>query len=781
MGKRLIGDSQIVRRMRTAPPQSAARGSRPGRHAGPGLGALLLTAALSLAGVAFPWVAGAAVASKVTTPAVTVTTSPAVGARAGYTVAFTTSATGGLSGAAGSTVTMVFPTGTGLGSLNSANLTDTTTNQVVGFANDSSTTTLSFAFFGGAVVHAGDSVSADVEGVVNPATAKSTYTLTVSTSSDTTPVTSGTYAIVAGHPVSAPAVTVTTSPAVGARAGYTVAFTTSATGGLSAAAGSTVTMVFPAGTGLGSLTTTNLTDTTTGQVVGFANDSSTTTLTFVFFGGAVVHGGDSVSADVEGAVNPATAKSTYTLTVSTSSDTTPVTSGTYAIVAGHPVSAAAVTVTTSPAAGARAGYTVAFATSVTGGLSAAAGSTVTMVFPAGTGLGSLTTTNLTDTTTGQIIGFANDSSTTTLTFVFFGGAVVHAGDSVSADVEGAVNPATAKSTYTLTVSTSSDTTPVTSGTYAIVAKNTVSIPMVSLSSQTPGATNVDYTVAFKASATGGLSAAAGSTVTMVFPAGTGLNSLTSTNLTDTTTSQVVGFANDSSTTTLSFVFFGGAVVHAGDQLSADVMGAGNPGSASSSDTTKVSTSSDTTPVTSCPYFIGTGPAAPCVTSVSPKSGPAAGGTSVKISGINFTGATAVKFGTAAATGVVVHSGTSITATSPAGTGKVNVTVTSPAGTSPTSPFDVFKYIAPPVVTTTSLPQGTVSTSYSATLAAKGGKTPYTWSISAGSLPPGLALNASTGVISGTPTSSGTFNFTVQVTDSENPPQNATKALSITIT
>jgi len=175
-------------------------------------------------------------------------------------------------------------------------------------------------------------------------------------------------------------------------------------------------------------------------------------------------------------------------------------------------------------------------------------------------------------------------------------------------------------------------------------------------------------------------------------AGTGLGSLTSATLTDTTTSQQVGFANPSSTTTLTFTFFGGAVVNARDHLSVTVAGAGNPGSASSSDTTKVSTTSDTTPVTSCPYYIGTGPAAPCVTSVSPKSGPTAGGTSVTISGMNFTGATAVKFGTAAGTGVVVTSATSITATSPAGTGTVNVTVTTPAGTSPTSPFDRFKYI-----------------------------------------------------------------------------------------
>jgi hypothetical protein len=358
------------------------------------------------------------------------------------------------------------------------------------------------------------------------------------------------------------------------------------------------------------------------------------------------------------------------------------------------VSTPAVTVTTSPAAGARAGYTVAFTTSATGGLSGSAGSTVTIAFPAGTGLSTLSSAALTDTTTGQVVGSAGPSSTTTLTFSFFSLAVVNAGDAVSADVEGAVNPATASSTYTVTVSTSSDTTRVVSSHYAIVAKHTVSVAMVSPSSHTPGAANVGYTVAFKASATGRLSRSANSSVTIAFPAGTGLSSLSSAFLTDTTTGQVVGSAGPSSTTTLTFflVCGFGCGVNAGDHLSATLAGASNPGSASSSDTAKVSTSSDTTPVTSCPYYIGTGPAAPCITSVSPKSGPAAGGTSVTISGINFTGATAVKFGTAAATGVIVHSGTSITATAPAGTGTVNVTVTTPAGTSPTSRFDRFKYV-----------------------------------------------------------------------------------------
>lgn len=55
--------------------------------------------------------------------------------------------------------------------------------------------------------------------------------------------------------------------------------------------------------------------------------------------------------------------------------------------------------------------------------------------------------------------------------------------------------------------------------------------------------------------------------------------------------------------------------------------------------------------------------------------------------------------------------------------------------------------------------------YSQTLVASGGTSPYTWALVSGSLPGGLSLNSSSGAITGTPTTTGTFNFTVEVTDS----------------
>ena len=70
---------------------------------------------------------------------------------------------------------------------------------------------------------------------------------------------------------------------------------------------------------------------------------------------------------------------------------------------------------------------------------------------------------------------------------------------------------------------------------------------------------------------------------------------------------------------------------------------------------------------------------PAVTKVSPDKGPEAGGTSVTITGTNFSEATAVEFGSAGATSFKVVSATSITAVSPAGTSTVDVTVSTAGG------------------------------------------------------------------------------------------------------
>lgn len=68
------------------------------------------------------------------------------------------------------------------------------------------------------------------------------------------------------------------------------------------------------------------------------------------------------------------------------------------------------------------------------------------------------------------------------------------------------------------------------------------------------------------------------------------------------------------------------------------------------------------------------------------------------------------------------------------------------------------------ITPPSLPNATVAQAYSATsLNATGGAAPYTYAVTAGSLPAGMSLS-SAGTLSGTPTAGGTFNFTVRATD-----------------
>jgi hypothetical protein len=88
---------------------------------------------------------------------------------------------------------------------------------------------------------------------------------------------------------------------------------------------------------------------------------------------------------------------------------------------------------------------------------------------------------------------------------------------------------------------------------------------------------------------------------------------------------------------------------------------------------------------------------PTVTSLSPASGPAHGGTVVTVSGTNFAGTTAVDFGTKAGTQMSVVNADTLKVTAPAGTGTVNVTVTTLGGTSAVSTKDRFTYFNPPTV------------------------------------------------------------------------------------
>ncbi|MDO9174268.1 MAG: IPT/TIG domain-containing protein, partial [Actinomycetota bacterium] len=109
------------------------------------------------------------------------------------------------------------------------------------------------------------------------------------------------------------------------------------------------------------------------------------------------------------------------------------------------------------------------------------------------------------------------------------------------------------------------------------------------------------------------------------------------------------------------------------------------------------------------------PTTPTVTSLSPGAGPTTGGTSVVITGTDFTGATAVRFGATNASSFTVDNDGQITATAPAGTGTQDVTVTTPLGTSTNTAADDYTYYAPPTVTSLSPTAGPTAGGTSVTI------------------------------------------------------------------
>ncbi len=150
---------------------------------------------------------------------------------------------------------------------------------------------------------------------------------------------------------------------------------------------------------------------------------------------------------------------------------------------------------------------------------------------------------------------------------------------------------------------------------------------------------------------------------------------------------------------------------------------------------------------------------PSVTSISPASGPASGGTSVTITGTNFTGATAVTFGNTPAGSFTVNSASQITATSPAGTGTVDIRVTTPGGTSATSAADQFTYVAAPTVTNVNPNSGPPGggTSVAITGTSFTGATAVTF----GNTPAGsFTVNSASQITATSPAGTGTVDVTV---------------------
>jgi uncharacterized protein (TIGR03437 family) len=188
--------------------------------------------------------------------------------------------------------------------------------------------------------------------------------------------------------------------------------------------------------------------------------------------------------------------------------------------------------------------------------------------------------------------------------------------------------------------------------------------------------------------------------------------------------------------------------------------------------------------TSNPVQLNINAAAPVVSSLSPSSASAGGPAfTLTVNGAGFVLGSIVGWNGVSKSSTYVSATqltASVSASLIASTGTATVAVTNPDGTKSNSVnFTITAGLS--IVTASPLPSGMVGVRYSQTLTATGGTVPYKgWTVTSGSLPPGILLTtvANTSLLSGTPTSPGTSSFTVQVTDSANTV--VTKQFSLTI-
>lgn len=290
----------------------------------------------------------------------------------------------------------------------------------------------------------------------------------------------------------------------------------------------------------------------------------------------------------------------------------------------------------------------------------------------------------------------------------------------------------------------------------------MSIDDVSVVEGNAGTVNAVFTVT--------LSAASGQTATVLYATADG----TATQPADyTSTSGSLTFTPGQTTRTLTVPVIGETVPEANETFFVNLSGAAN---ATISDNQGVGTiTNDDVPVTVSP---GTLPNGTVATAYS-QTITASGGTGP----YSF----AVTAGALPA-GLTLSAGGAVTGTPNAG-GSFNFTVTATDGSAFPGPFSGSQAytltIAAPTLAlpATPLAGGTLGTAYSAAITpASGGTAPYSYAVTAGALPGGLTLNASTGAVSGTPSALGTFNFSITATDSSTGtgPYTATQAYAIAV-
>jgi hypothetical protein len=198
----------------------------------------------------------------------------------------------------------------------------------------------------------------------------------------------------------------------------------------------------------------------------------------------------------------------------------------------------------------------------------------------------------------------------------------------------------------------------------------------------------------------------------------------------------------------------------------------------SAGTASVTVQNPGAPLSTSVAFSITGPSITTLTPVGASAGDPS--FSLTVNGSNFVAGSSVQWnGSPLPTAFV--SSTQLLATVPAANvayqGVATITVANPGGA--TSAIQQFT-IGPPAISvaSTSLPDGVVGTFYSQVLLAQGGTQPYTWSITSGTLPDGLALDPNSGTISGTPTGAANASIGFTVTDKQ--ARSAAKSLQLRI-
>jgi hypothetical protein len=211
-------------------------------------------------------------------------------------------------------------------------------------------------------------------------------------------------------------------------------------------------------------------------------------------------------------------------------------------------------------------------------------------------------------------------------------------------------------------------------------------------------------------------------------------------------------------------------------------------------TVSVVNSSNTSNITATSNSVSfeiTAGAKPVITSLSPVSAALRGPSFVlTVNGTGFVSASVVNWNGIPRTTTFVSSA-QLTATIPASDlggdtqATANITVTNPlssGGTSNTVTFTITSNFQ--IVTASPLPAGMMNSSYSVTVQATGGVGALLWladtTPNGFAIPQGLSLNENTGVISGTPTQTGSFTFRMHVQDSSSPPLLAQKDFTLVI-